>query len=41
MGWKKFEGGIVPEGYEIMLFPHCGLMIRKKFVDIKLIFVDK
>lgn len=29
-GWQKFNGGIVPEGYECRSFVHCGLMIRKK-----------
>lgn len=28
--WKKFGGGLVPDGYEIRLFVHEGLMIRKK-----------
>jgi hypothetical protein len=27
--WIKFESGTVPDGYEIRLFVHCGLMIRK------------
>jgi len=29
-GWQKFNGGIVPDGYEVRLFAHCGLMIRKQ-----------
>ena len=28
-GWQKFNGGIVPDGYELKSFVHCGLMIRK------------
>ena len=28
-GWQKFNGGCVPDGYEISNFPNCGLMIRK------------
>jgi len=28
--WQKFNGGIVPEGYDCKFFVHCGLMIRKK-----------
>ncbi len=27
--WTKFYGGTIPEGYEVMTFCHCGLMIRK------------
>lgn len=28
-GWQKFNGGIVPDGYELNFFVHCGLMIKK------------
>jgi len=28
-GWQVFNGGIVPEGYEVKLFIHSGLMIKK------------
>ncbi len=28
--WQKFNGGVVPDGYECMSFTHYGLMIRKK-----------
>ena len=28
-GWQKFNGGTVPDGYELKLFVHKGLMIRK------------
>lgn len=27
--WKKFNGGVMPNGYEVHNFIHCGLMIRK------------
>lgn len=32
-GWQKFNGGTVPDGYDVKLFPHSGLMIRKKITD--------
>lgn len=32
-GWQKFNGGTVPDGYELRLFVHCGLMIRKKIIN--------
>ena len=28
-GWQKFNGGTVPDGYELRNFVHCGLMIKK------------
>ena len=28
-GWQKFNGGVVPDGYELKSFVHCGLMVRR------------
>lgn len=28
-GWQKFNGDIVPDGYELKRFVHYGLMIKK------------
>ena len=29
ISWRKLNGGVVPDGYEVKLFVHTGLMIRK------------
>jgi hypothetical protein len=38
--WTKFNGGTIPEGYEVRSFCHCGLMIRKIQTE-KLLTIDE